>query len=69
MTIKTQALQKRETTPWTCPVCGRPFTALDMVMFEHDEGYQCRHCWNRVGRASSESPVRSNVRRVRLSRS
>jgi len=58
------------TAPWTCPVCGRPFTALDMVMFEHEENYQCRHCWNRVGRRGvQDSPYRTDLKKVKLSRS
>lgn len=68
--LKTQTVQKRGTQAWTCPVCGRPFTALDLVMFEHEENYQCRYCWNQVRKSgTSESPFRTNVGRVKLSRS
>ena len=31
-----------------CPTCGRPFTAVDIVLSEHDASFQCRHCWNRM---------------------
>ncbi len=31
-----------------CPICGRPFSTLDLVLAEHDVTYQCHHCWNRV---------------------
>ncbi len=31
-----------------CPICGRPFSTVDMVLSEHDAGFQCRHCWNRM---------------------
>lgn len=31
-----------------CPICGHPFSPVDVVLSEHDVGYQCRHCWNRV---------------------
>jgi len=31
-----------------CPICGRPFSMVDLVLSEHDVSYQCRHCWNRV---------------------
>ena len=36
-------LQKRE-----CPICGRAFTTLDVVLAETDVRFQCPHCWNRV---------------------
>ncbi|MBI1750780.1 MAG: hypothetical protein HY234_00740 [Acidobacteria bacterium] len=38
-----------------CPICGRPFSAIDVVLSEHDASFQCRHCWNRTqatGKAS-----------------
>lgn len=60
---------KRTATSWTCPVCGRPFTAVDMVVFEHEENYQCRYCWNRLRSAGAESLFRTNVRRVKQSKS
>lgn len=60
---------KRTAASWTCPVCGRPFTAVDMVVFEHEENYQCRYCWNRLRGATAESPLRTNVRRVKQSKS
>jgi predicted SprT family Zn-dependent metalloprotease len=66
---KTEALDKRTTSPWTCPVCGRPFTALDLVMFEHEENYQCRHCWNRLSGSGRHEPSWTNVKRIKLSRS
>jgi hypothetical protein len=31
-----------------CPICGRPFSALDVVLLESDIGFQCHNCWNRV---------------------
>ena len=31
-----------------CPICGRPFTAVDIVLSEHDASFQCRNCWNRM---------------------
>ncbi|MCL5287608.1 MAG: hypothetical protein M1453_06395 [Acidobacteria bacterium] len=31
-----------------CPICGRPFSAVDIVLSEHDAGFQCRNCWNRM---------------------
>ena len=31
-----------------CPVCGHPFSPIDVVLAEHEVSYQCRHCWNRV---------------------
>ncbi|HEY7617607.1 MAG TPA: hypothetical protein VH744_12445 [Terriglobales bacterium] len=68
--MKTELMDtKKLTASWTCPVCGRPFTAVDMVVFEHEENYQCRYCWNRLRSGAGESPVRTNVRRVKLSRS
>jgi len=68
--VKTQTVPKRATQTWTCPVCARPFTALDLVMFEHEENYQCRYCWNKVKKGGfSDSPFQSNVRKVKLSRS
>lgn len=38
-----------------CPICGRPYSAIDVVLSEHDTGFQCRHCWNR---AQATGPVR-----------
>lgn len=32
----------------TCSICGRPFSPVDIVLSEHDAGFQCRHCWNRA---------------------
>lgn len=32
----------------TCPICGRPFSPIDIVLSEHDASFQCRHCWNRM---------------------
>lgn len=37
-----------------CPICGRPFSAVDIVLSEHDTSFQCRHCWNR---AQATGPV------------
>jgi hypothetical protein len=31
-----------------CPICGRPFSVLDVVLLESDVGFQCHNCWNRV---------------------
>jgi predicted sulfurtransferase len=31
-----------------CPTCGHPFSAVDIVLSEHDAGFQCHHCWNRM---------------------
>lgn len=31
-----------------CPICGRAFSALDMILAENDVRFQCPHCWNRV---------------------
>jgi len=31
-----------------CPICGHPFSALDMVLGDCDIRYQCHHCWSRV---------------------
>lgn len=31
-----------------CPICGKAFTPLDVVLSGHDAKYQCRHCWNRI---------------------
>jgi len=67
---KLQTSPVRHVSPWTCPVCGRPFTAVDMVMYEHEDSYQCRYCWNRVKHSgTTQSPFTSSVRRVRMSRS
>jgi hypothetical protein len=38
-----------------CPICGRPFSALDVVLLESEVGFQCHHCWNRV---HATGPVR-----------
>jgi hypothetical protein len=67
---KTEVMEtKRMTTAWTCPICGRPFTAVDMVVFEHEENYQCRYCWNRLRSGTPDSSFRTNVQRVKLSKS
>lgn len=31
-----------------CPTCGHRFSVVDIVLSEHDAGFQCRHCWNRL---------------------
>ena len=31
-----------------CPICGRPFSTLDLVLADREVGFQCHHCWNRV---------------------
>lgn len=38
-----------------CPICGRPFSALDIVLLESEVGFQCHNCWNRV---HATGPVR-----------
>ena len=38
-----------------CPICGRPFSVLDVVLLESDVGFQCHNCWNRV---RATGPVR-----------
>jgi len=50
-----------------CPICGRPFSVIDLVLSEHDVGYQCRHCWNRVqptGVGMPPRPKRQKERRI-----
>ena len=39
-----------------CPICGRPFSFLDIVLSEHDVRYQCHHCWNRVNATGPVTP-------------
>jgi len=31
-----------------CPICGRPFSVLDVVLLENNIGFQCHNCWNRI---------------------
>ncbi|MGH9795612.1 MAG: hypothetical protein ACRD5G_12640 [Candidatus Acidiferrales bacterium] len=31
-----------------CPICGHAFSAVELVLFENDVNFQCKHCWNRV---------------------
>ncbi len=31
-----------------CPTCGQVFSILEVVLSEHNTGYQCHRCWNRV---------------------
>lgn len=51
-----------------CPICGRPFSILDVVLMERDAGFQCHHCWNRIhatGPATPAAPARRPVPRSR----
>ena len=48
-----------------CPICGRPFSSVDIVLSEHDTGFQCRHCWNR---AQATGPVNRRMTVVRKPR-
>ncbi len=41
-----------------CPICGRPLSVLDQVLSEHDPGYQCHHCWNRIQATGAGVPAR-----------
>jgi len=48
-----------------CPICGRPFSAVDAILSEHDVGFQCRHCWNRVqATGGAPRPVEKKLRIV-----
>ena len=31
-----------------CPICGRPFSMLDIVLAESEVTFQCPHCWSRA---------------------
>ncbi len=39
-----------------CPICGQVFSILDVVLSEHNTGYQCHRCWNRVRATGSATP-------------
>jgi hypothetical protein len=39
-----------------CPICGNPFSAVDMVLAELDAGFQCHHCWNRIHATGATTP-------------
>lgn len=43
-------------TNQACPICGRPFSPVDAILSEHDVGFQCRHCWNRVQGTGGAAP-------------
>ena len=30
------------------PLCGHPFSPVDVVLSDLHTGYQCHHCWNRI---------------------
>jgi DNA-directed RNA polymerase subunit RPC12/RpoP len=45
-----------------CPICGRPFSVLDLVLLDTGTGFQCRHCWSRV---RATGPVSSPAGRQR----
>lgn len=51
-----------------CPICGRPFSMLDVVLADCDVRFQCPHCWSRV---HATGPVRRDaspaLRKPRLS--
>jgi len=40
-----------------CPICGRPFSVLDVVLLESDVGFQCHNCWNRVHATGPARPL------------
>ena len=47
-----------------CPICGKPFSIMDIVLAESTIAFQCQHCWSRVnatGPAGLE--VHSGIRR------
>ncbi len=39
-----------------CPICGRPFSPLDVVLSELNANYQCHHCWNRIHATGGVTP-------------
>ncbi len=42
-----------------CPICGRPFSPVDVVLSELNANYQCHHCWNRIhATGAGTSPFR-----------
>ena len=49
-----------------CPTCGRPFSAVDIVLSEHDTGFQCRHCWNRMQATGVASRAFGAARKPRI---
>lgn len=50
-----------------CPICGRAFSVLDLVLLEHDAGFQCHHCWNRVRATGPVTPPsKSQPKRTRI---
>lgn len=49
-----------------CPTCGRPFSAVDIVLSEHDASFQCRHCWNRMQATGDGGRAFSAMRKPRM---
>ena len=40
-----------------CPICGRPFSLLDIVLIGSNAGFQCHHCWNRIHATGPAAPA------------
>ena len=49
-----------------CPICGRPFSSVDIVLSEHDAGFQCRHCWNRTQATGAAGRTMSQGKKPRV---
>lgn len=40
-----------------CPICGHPFSPMDVVLGDSDIRFQCHHCWSRVHSTGPVSPA------------
>ena len=49
-----------------CPICGRPFSAVDIVLAESDANFQCHHCWNRMQATGSASRTWNGAKKPRI---
>ena len=47
-------LEKKETHAF-CAVCGRPFTETEKLLAEHNNNFQCHHCWRPVRRMQAHT--------------
>jgi hypothetical protein len=49
-----------------CPICGRPFSAVDVVLAESDANFQCHHCWNRMQATGSARRSMNGAKKPRI---
>lgn len=38
-----------------CPICGAPYSRVEMVLADRERNFQCRRCWTAVHKVMHEA--------------